>query len=561
MRQVLSVSTPRRFPSWKQWKQLGGILSPAEKRVSLLAICLIVLSCLSIALTYVLSHRIEIPTLGGEYTEGLIGEPQFINPLYASTSDVDADLSSLVYSGLMKSVPGSSPVSDLAENYTVNEEQTVYTFQIRENAMFHNGDPVRAQDVLFTISAIQNPAYRSPLITQFQNVTVNQDDDRTVSFVLKKPSETFLESLAVGILPASVWAEILPQNAPLAALNLQPIGSGPYEFAEFSKDKRGSIRSFTLKANTKFYDTPTRIERLTFKFYSDADEAFDALEQKYVEGVSVIAFEKEATIKEMKTLNLHRPYLPQEVALYMNQATNEQLKDVNIRTAIAHAIDRSAIVDQIFREAVRAVETPILPGMIGYQEDLRAMSLDLEQAQTFMDKAALPDGLTLTLTTIDRPQYRAVATRIKEQLAKININIDILAIAPERFAGEVIEPRNYELLLGSVLFQTDSDPYLFWHSSQIDKNGLNLASYQNKEVDALLEKARETVSIDERAKLYRSMQEQLLKDVPAVFLYQSTYPYATPKSIQNVVINQINTPQDRFANIRDWYIKTKKALK
>ena len=112
-----------------------------------------------------MSHRVEIPAVGGQYTEGLIGEPQFINPLYAIQSDVDQDLASLIYSGLMRWDPEEGFIPDLAESLTINEDGTVYTLKIRDNAKFHNGEDVRARDVLFTINAIQNTSYRSPSLT------------------------------------------------------------------------------------------------------------------------------------------------------------------------------------------------------------------------------------------------------------------------------------------------------------------------------------------------------------------------------------------------------------
>jgi len=589
MRQVLSVSSSRTIPSWKQWKQLPSVLTLTERHIANVAIWMIMLSLATMLFSYVWTHRIEIPTLGGEYTEGLIGEPQFINPLYATTSDVDADLSSLVYSGLLFSSPTQGLVPDLAEEYWTSEDGKTISFRLRENAVFHNGDPVKVQDVLFTINAIQNPAYRSPLAPLFKGVTVNQDDDRTVTFVLEKPNPTFLSNLTVGILPSGVWSEILPQNAPLAALNLQPIGSGPYQFSEFSKDKRGSILSYTLKAHTDYYNHPAYIETLNFKFYPDTKEAMDALDQKFIEGVSVIPFEYLQTVSEKKSLTLHQPALPDEMVLFFNQKANEHLKDLSVRTAIAQAIDRSSIVESVFHGTVRPIETPLLPGMVGYQSELHAPSLDVNHAKELIAAVKLPEPktesttepsvedpaeqtespapeqpskkLSFKLTIMDRPEYQAVAKNLQEQLATIDVQVEIITVASDEFANTVIEPRNYELLLGSIYVQANPDLSLFWHSSQIGENGLNLAGYQNKDVDALLDKVGQTASQEDRITLLKSIQEQILKDVPAVFLYQSTYPYATPKSIQNVVIDQINVPQDRFATIKDWYIKTKKTLK
>ena len=125
MRQVLSVSKKPLIPTWRQLKQLPRLLSRAERSMIQGAIGVIVVSVILLAGSDVLSHRVIIPAVGGEYTEGLVGEPQFINPLYASTSNVDQDLARLVFSGLLKWDPEEGFVPDLAEEMTINEEGTI----------------------------------------------------------------------------------------------------------------------------------------------------------------------------------------------------------------------------------------------------------------------------------------------------------------------------------------------------------------------------------------------------------------------------------------------------
>ncbi len=589
MRQVLSVSKPRRFPSWKQWKQLPNVLSKAEQRIIQTASLLLIFSLGSFIAISVFSNRMEIPTRGGEYTEALVGEPQLINPLYTTTNDVDQDLVSLIYSGLMRWNPSEGLTKDLAESMETNEEQTVVTFTIKENARFHNGDPVLARDVLFTINAIQNPAYRSPLFPQFRGVSVVQEDDRKISFVLEKPNPSFLRTLTVGILPASAWADILPQNATLAALNLQPIGSGPYQFEEFTKDKKGSIRSYTLKPFDQYVHTPAYVERLNFKFYPDPAFALDALANKFVEGVGVVPFENREETRQNRGVVVHSPLLSREVVLFFNQKTNEQLKQKAVREAIAMAISKESLVADVLKTEAKTIIGPILPGSFGYHDGLDDIPVDTEKAKTLLknasvilsepkasegpqedsspldklgaqnDKIKKPNQLTLT--TIEGDEFIRVAEAIKSQLEAIGLQIEIVPVAQQVFFDQVVAPRSFELLLTTAMFNTDPDPYIFWHSSQKAGVGLNIVDYQNSEIDKLLEQARTTKSDEERQTALRSFQEKLIADVPAVFLYQSTYGYAVSKKIQNVVLTQLRVPSDRFANITEWYIKTKKAFK
>lgn len=585
MRQVLSVTKTRAFPSWAQWKQLPRVLTMGEKRVMMSALSVMVFALVALVGTYVFSHRVEIPAVGGDYTEGLVGEPRFVNPLYASASDVDQDLTSLIYSGLLKYDPEQGYVPDLAESLTISEDGLTYTLNIKDQAKFHNGEDVRARDVLFTIDAIQNPAYRSPLIDNFYNVTVVQVDENTVSFVLKEPFALFKQYLTVGILPASLWAEILPQNAPLAALNLQPVGSGPYQFAEFAKDQRGSIRSYTLTRNKDYYDEPAFIETLSFKFYADATSLGEALENKNVEGASVIPSDALEGVAENSNVQLLQPLLPQETILYMNQSVQPVLKDLVVRTAIAQAIQKQSIVETLGQANAEVIEGPILEGMIGYDANRQSVynvtqaNESLEEAGYHLDAGsglrglkeekteesdesqATPSNLQLTLTAVDSTQMHEVADRIQQDLSAIGITVTLNFIPSDVIYAQVIEPRNFELLLSTILLNGDADPYPLWHSSQAKSGGLNVSGYANADVDTLLTDGRKELDESVRATKYQQFEQLLAKDVPAVFLYQSRFAYAVAEKIHLEALSRIVSPSDRFANVTRWYIKTKKALR
>lgn len=588
MRQVLSVTKTRIIPSWKQWKQLPRLLTQGEKRLMMSALSVLIFSCVALLGTYLFSHRVEIPAVGGEYTEGLVGEPQFLNPLYASVSDVDQDLTGLIYSGLLKYDDAQGFIPDLAESLIVSDDGLTYTLKIKDHARFHNGENVRARDVLFTIDAIQNPAYRSPLIDNFYHVTVVQVDERTVSFILKEPFAPFKQYLTVGILPASLWAEILPQNAPLAALNLQPIGSGPYEFDEFAKDQRGSIRSYTLTRNDDFYDAAPFIETLTFKFYPDTTALGEALENKNVEGAGVVRDEDLARVTENRNVQLLQPLIPKETILYMNQSIQPILKDLVVRTAIEEAINKQEIVDGLSLADPQVIHGPILEGMVGYDANLQNVynealaNTSLEEAGYRLDatsgsrhtkkgnddetnkdetESSPTDTLKFTLTAVDSEEMSQVATLIQQDLAKIGIEVSLVLVPAEMMVSSVIEPKNFELLLLSVLLEGDPDPYPFWHSSQAKSGGLNFTGYSNADVDTLLVDGRKELDDGVRAQKYQQFQELLAKDAPAVFLYQSRFAYAVAEKIHLEALKSIVNLSDRFANITSWYIKTKKALR
>lgn len=579
-RQVLSATKQGGMPSLQQWKQLPRVLANDERKTLVAALSVALLSLASLGGWYVAAHQVDIPAVGGEYTEALIGEPQFVNPLYASASDVDADLTRLVYSGLLTWDPDQGLVNDLAESVQVSEDSKTYTVAIREDAKFHNGENVRAADVIFTIEAIQDPQYRSPLAVSFHGVTVSQVDEKTVAFALEQPFAPFLSTLTVGILPAGVWGNIEPRNAPLASRNLEPVGSGPYRFAEFAKDKSGNILSYTLERNPSYYGDTARIDRLTFKFYASTTEAVHALENKNVEGASFVPADLEEEVERLRSVSLLHPDIPREVALYFNQSAYEPLKDKAVRTAIAQAIDKQAVVTEALGGNGRVIDAPILPGMLGEHPDVAKVAYDAAAAGATLEEAgyklaegttvrglkkAPTDGsaneLTLTITTVQSPEFVRAAEVIVAQLAAAGIKAELSPVDSATFFSSVIQPKAYQVLLTGTLLGIDPDPYPFWHSSQTRPGGLNLALYSNRNADTLLEAARNTTNSEERAQKYREFQDMLAADVPAVFLYQSTYAYAISDKIKNANVDRIVSPADRFAKVTEWYIKTKKALR
>lgn len=588
IRQVLSVMKPRSFPTRKQWKQLPTVMNVLEKRYFIGAIILVLISSASLIVMYIVAHRIEIPSVGGETTEALVGDPRLINPLYATTNDVDADLTSLVYSGLIKWSPKDGYINDLAESMENNPEQTQYTFHIRKNAKFSNGDPVLARDVVFTFSAIQNPAYRSPLISLFRSVKIEQIDDQTVLFTLKDASPSFLKNLTIGILPENIWSDIVPQNVPLATLNTQPIGSGPYQFQKFTKDQKGSIRSYTLKRNSHYYGVEPKIDQLTFKFYPDESSASQALINKNVESVGYVAFEHRAITENNRSVNMIYASLPKGTLLFFNQKNNN-LNSPSVRLAIAQAIDKNALINSILSAHARVWNGPLFSETLGFDENFQGNTFNQSTAEELLDAAGYkknegsliriqtpkqeikkneppaipvePTQLTFTLVTTSNGELSNVAEAIKQNLEKIGIGITINTVNTDRLLSDVIEPKSFDLLLTSQYGAIEADPYLFWHSSQSGKNGLNILGYKNTDADKLLEKIHSAASKDDRSSAALQFQNILIKDLPAVFLYQSTYSYTIAKKNHAEAAEKLRIPSDRFWNVSSWYIKTKKTLK
>lgn len=557
-----------------------------------------------------------VPAVGGKYAESIVGQPTYINPLYAAANDADRDITQLVFSGLLK-YNGESFEPDLAEKYTIGEDQKTYTVHLKQNIEWHDGEPLTINDVLFTVAAIQNPHYKSPLQATLAGVKLQQIDGETVQFQLEEPFAPFLTALTFGILPEHIWKDIDPSSASLAQINLSnPIGSGPYQFKSLAKDSKGSIKQYTVERNQHYYAPPAYLEEITFKFYPDFPSAVAALESNKVDGMSFLPQNLLENVNGKKNITFNELSLPQATALFFNQNQNKALQDKRVRQAFAHAIDKQQLSEAI-KTSIKVIEAPILEGYIGFHEAIKTYEPNQDTANSLLDQAGwqqtseeefknilqkeqeaaleelsknseeggtdtlsldaaieIPEDsqlsfyrkkgdeiLTLTITTVNQPEMIAVSEHIKNSLRAVGVLTRVEVVPSTEIASEVITPRAYEILLYGEILGADPDPYPFWHSSQKQGTGLNLALFSNTKADTLIEAARKTNDTEVRAEKYRKFQDILVSEIPALFLYSPTYTYPLPSTIQGFDLTKISTPSDRFAQIDQWYIKTARRLK
>lgn len=625
---VFDIIKTKTIPSMKQIKYIGKFYSEKETLITKIATSLALISSMALGIILYKEYVIVLPAGGGEYVEAVIGAPTYINPLFAQTNDVDQDLSRLIFSSLMRLNEQGHLIGDLAQSWEVDEKQTTYTFTLKPSIKWHNKETLTADDVVFTVQSIQDKNFKSPLYVTFRNVQVRKIDERTISFTLAEPFAPFLSVLTFGILPEHLWQEINPSHAILAELNLKPIGSGPYRFASLTKDKKGNIKQYELKKFDDYYSDGPFIKTIILKFFSSFEEAQSALSQGNVDGIGFLPQHKTSAFEgsiNQKTIKEHKFSLPQYTALFFNQDSNPSLKELKIRQSLALAISKFKIIDTAFPFVAQEVDTPILPGMIGYTENLQTILYDPAQAEKILDdegwervyesdnpenepvldasarlpspgaggQASVVDGedqeqttrtsgssslglkknadelytrekndgqLEVTLTTIQKDDMIRAAETIRELWQNIGVKVNLQIVEIGKIQKEAIKPRAYEVLLFGQILGQDPDPYPFWHSSQANDPGINLALYANKEVDRLLEDARQTSNIEDRQAKYEKFQQIIIQDVPAIFLYSLQYTYLVPNNIKGIETERINHTSDRFSNIENWFIKTKKRL-
>jgi len=408
-------------------------------------------------------------------------------------------------------------------------------------------------------------------------VSIESPDDKTVVFTLGEPFAPFLSMLTIGILPEHLWQDILPENAGRADLDLKPVGTGPFKFKSFSRDKKGAIITYTLVKNEQYHGERPRLATVTFRNYPDFASAHEALAARKVDGISYLPLEMREEAAKQHDLRFYTLRLPQYTAIFFNQKKDDALRSKNVRQALAYAIDRPAALRSSIGSNGVVVHAPILSGFIGFHADIKKYDLDAAKTAELLDgegwkidetdglrkksivgadKKAVMTPLEITLTTADAKENIEVAQSVKNDWERIGAKVELEIVPTSRVQKDVVRTRDYEALLFGEIVGADPDPYPFWHSSQAE-TGLNLAMFSNRRADELLEKARAASKPDERAGYYREFQDILADEEPAIMLYSPAYTYALNRRVKGVEPGTIFEPSDRFDGIAKWYIDTK----
>jgi peptide/nickel transport system substrate-binding protein len=513
-----------------------------------------------------------VPNYGGEYIEGIVGQPLHINPLLASGNDTDADLVQIIYSGLFKYDGQGNIIPDLAESYDISEDKTTYTVHLKKNVTWQDGETFSADDVIFTSNLISDPSYKSLLRYNWQGVTANSIDDYTVEFKIETPYVGFLNNLTFGILPKHLWASIPANNFSLSSLNLEPIGTGAFKYSAIQKDSKGNIVSYKLAANPTYFEGKPYISKLTFIFYTDEDSALEALNHKEIMGINVFSSQKINSIKTQKSIVIRQFKIPRYFAVFLNQTKSIPIASGEVREALDYATDRKELIEEVFSGKGQPVYSPFLPGMIGYSENQEHREFNLEKANEILDNNNWKKGddgirakngvsLEISLVTTDWDELTDTAGLLKTQWEKIGAKVNVNSYSISDIQQNYIRPREYEAFLFGQALGADPDPFSFWHSSQKKDPYPNLSLFGDDSSDKLIENGRTEFDSEKRAEIYQKFQKILYEKIPAIFLYSPAHIYPINRKVQGIDAENLVTPAKRFSDVNHWYIKTKRIKK
>lgn len=648
------------FKGFKKLRKLPFVLDFKEKILFGVFIILFVCGIVLLFLSFYLSHTEIAPAHWGMIKEGILGQPRFINPIYAETNDPDRDLVELIFSGLMKYDAQGNVVLDAAKSYQVLEGGKIYEVELKKGIYFHDGAPLTADDVIFTIKTIQNPEFQSPLLKRWLGVEVEKISDYKLRFILQNSYPAFLENLTVKILPAHLWQNVAPENFTLDTHNLKPIGSGPFKFESLQQDSSGAIKAITLTAFKQYFGGEPFIQKIQFLFFDDQKSLISAATTGLVDSIILPPTEQ----SQISNFNIYHFESPRYFALFVNLGKNKILDKLEVRNALNYVIDREKIIRDVFGKKGLEEISPFLPDIFNIQKP-EIKTPDLEKASELLEKAGFqliegkwakvenekrmkftkdltvgskgeevenlqkclakfpdvypegeitgyfgqktkaavirlqekypedilkPAGLSqgngrvgpatreklneicvispaqtipmeINIVTGDEVVLSSLAENVKNQLESFGITTNIEKVSLNELKQDFIKSRNYEILLFGQVLGMLPDPFAFWHSSQREYPGLNFSNYKNNDLDKLLEKIRVETDKEKRAQLLNEAQEIFLEDMPAIILGSPDFVYYVSPKVKGIKEGIIITPSQRFCQITDWYLKTKRKFK
>ena len=383
-----------KWPSKKQWLHFFKVLEKKEKIAFGILLTLFISSLIFLVSSFYINNTNVVPADYGRIREGVLGQPQFINPLYAPLSDIDKDLTELIFSSLMTYDNNSNIVPDLINEYSIESDGKSINFSIKENVKWHDGAPLTIDDVVFTIDLVQDPEYLSPLRTNWQGVEIEKISDYKALFKLKQVYSGFEESLVnLKILPQHIWKDISVQSITSnTQLNvLSPIGSGPYMVSKTLQRNDKSIKSIILEVNKNYYNSIPHIQRIDFSFYNNEEELLNNLKKGNLDAGNIEL--SDYNDNNFKRYNLSSLKTPNYFAIFLNNQ-KKPFDSKEIRQALSYITNKQEIADKVLNGKGEIIDSLLLPSFYNLSNSTSVLSYDETKGEGLLDKNGylLKDG-------------------------------------------------------------------------------------------------------------------------------------------------------------------------
>jgi len=527
-----------KIPSRNFFLKVLHSLTKRERLVLYSAVAIFSISALTYGGLLYKTKTYAVPTQGGTYREGVVGQPSFVNPIIPTT-ETDRAVSRLIFSSL----------EDMAESIKQSDDGKTWNVRLYDNIFWHDGEKLTADDIVFTVDVIHDPNSHSYLRGSFDGVNVSRVSELEIQFSLQNAYAFFKEDHLRSLrpIPKHLFVDLPVTNYQLTPYGLSPVGSGPYKVASYEKDVGGFIKSFKLKANEEYFTHPPYITNFVFKFFRKDSELISSYNLGQIDGFGLSTAEP---LEERPIIIRHSAhYLSSSryYAIFINQSlAPEKLKELSVRRALSGAVGRNDLVDKVFA---------------GHAIPFFGPTNIAGNSFTSYDPEVIK-GLELSLVVPDEPFLVKTADEIKVDWEALGAKVNLVVRSLRDIREDVLRNTNYEMILFGNIVKEGNDLFAFWHSSKRFFPDQNLALYQDGGTDSLLEEYRRTFDATTRAHLLEQISSRISAEVPAVFLYSPDYVFITTPNLQGVDDTHIiNTSDDRFADVTEWFVKSKRTFR
>ena len=498
---------------------------------------------------------------GGSLYLGTTAAPTLFNPYY-STDTSSSTIEGFIFSGLVTVDHDFNPEGDLAESWDFSEDGLKWTFYLREDIKWHDGEDFTADDVVFSYNIPLHEDYVGPRGLPFEIIEeIKKVDDYTVEIILSEPYAPFITITAqFEVLPEHILGDV-----PIADLGTQkfntkePIGTGPFKFKEWREGEY-----IELSANEDYFLGKPKLDSIIYKIVPDMNTLMAQLQVGDVNltGISPQYMETAKNLEEEGVIELSSgPSNSWEYIGY--NLRNELFEDKLVRQALTHAIDKKAIVQAVLDGSGTVAHGPGSPANWSFNEDVPKFEYDPEEAKSKLKEAGWEPGddgilekdgekFEFVLKTTSANEIRQqIAEVAQQQFSEIGIKTSIEVLEWSAYVEETGPPKwNFDAIVAGWSIGSDPDPTWFWHSSEIE-NGLNYGGYSNPKVDELLSENTKISDLDERKKIIGEADAMVAEDQPSTFLYNDQGHLAKAVNLQGPQFSAANT----YYKIHEWYVE------
>ena len=511
------------------------------------------------------------PQMGGELKVPLMA-PDSFNPLLTQSRDI-LNFLNLIFEHPLVLDEKSRPAPSLVEKWEVSEDGRTWTFHVRKDVKWQNGQAMTGEDILFTFQALQSgklgSLYEKDLAGNVNIVEagLRNNDPYTFFVRLAEPSSEVLGIMTFPVLSKNVYQSPEFMQKEKGNFSMTPIGTGPYQ-VDLSQPYNGT--SMKLVRNEDWWNGKPYIDSILARVCQTNEEARAALGKGETDLVDTMAVYAN-NYSDLDKITGYK-YLTENYEFLALNCNNPLFADKNVRKAIAYAIDRTDIISRVYLNNAETVDVPMPSNSWLYDSAYRIYDYDEKRAAKLLKEAGWTDSdgdgvldkivegekqdLAFTiLTNSDNDFRRDVAELISKHLSLVGFRVQTEAVSWEQLQSENMQKHKFDAILTGYYLDYVPDLRFAFHSSQIGKGKNNFYRYQNPELDSLLDTAATAYKEKDKKKAYQKIQEHLVGELPVISLYFRTGSLLVNNRVHGVdKVRELNL----YNNIKDWYLVNEK---